>query len=333
MTGTGDPWRDIGPSKEDNTLNVRRADVAHPLDYWFARDVRGRYVFCFDASTSAPDTRGMPKFAGIDLVSLGVSDRSCRLVLTLTDSEQFDIFRALCSDLMLATRELAKNESADGLAITLNRLTRWQGMLERVRDDLLSQRRIIGLVGELLVLRDVLMPRLSVFDAVHSWRGPFGDEQDFLLAGRIIEVKTQLSTSDRFLNISSEQQLDTASGPIVVCHQTLDVPANEGSGAASLNGLISSLSGVMAGNDFAAVGLFRSALLEAGYRRRDEYDRPYWLLNGRSFFEVREGFPRIVPEIYEAGIDRVRYRVAVQACADFEIGEEAAVEWVFDGGS
>ena len=331
MTGTVDPWRAIEPPKEDNALNVRRADAEHPLDYWFARDVRGRYVFCFDAGADVPGSKSLPRLSGIEVVALHSSDTGCRLVLTLLDSEQFDIFRALCSDLMRATDQLTGNESAAGLAVTLNRLLRWQGLLERARNDLLSQSRIIGLVGELLVLRDVLLPRLDSFDAVQSWRGPYGDEQDFLLAGRIVEVKTQLSTSDRYLPISSEEQLDTASGPILVCHQTLDVPADEEGGAVSLNGLVSSLAEPMAADDHAAADLLQSALLEAGYRRREEYGRPYWLLNGRSFYEVREGFPRILPHMLGVGVDRVRYRIALQACGNFEIDEEAALEWTLDG--
>ena len=202
MRETGDPWREIELPKEDNALNVRRADAEHALDYWFARDVRERYVFCFDAGADVPGPSALPRLAGIELVALRIGDVGCRLVLTLLDSEQFDIFRALCSDLMRATDQLAGNESAAGLAVTLNRLLRWQGLLERARNDLLSQSKIIGLVGELLVLRDVLLPRLDTFDAVQSWRGPYGDEQDFLLAGRIVEVKTQVSTSDRYLPIS-----------------------------------------------------------------------------------------------------------------------------------
>ena len=331
MTGTGDPWRDIEVPRKDRTLNVRRADAGHSLDYWFARDLQGRYVLCFDSDAEVPAVSSSPKLAGIRVNTLTLGEAGCRLVLTLLESGQFDVFRALCFDLMRSTAELSRSESCAGLSITLNRLRRWQKLLEKARDDLLTQSKIIGLVGELLFLRDLILPRMNTFDAVQSWRGPYGDEQDFLLAGRIIEVKTQLSTSDRYLPISSEEQLNTASGPILVCHQTLDVPAGEEAGAVSLNGLVSSLVEPMADKDYAAADLLRTALLEAGYRRREEYGRPFWLLNGRSFYKIREGFPRIIPGMISVGIDRVRYRIALQACADFEVGEEAALEWALNG--
>ena len=331
MTGTGDPWRDIEVPGEEDSLNVRRADVGHSLDYWFGRDLQGRYVLCFDSSADVPSASSVPKPAGIEVNTVVFGEAGCRLVLTLLESKQFDIFRALCFDLMKSTAELSENESSVGLSILLNRLRRWQSLLEKARDDLLTKSQIIGLVGELLVLRDLFLPRMTAFDAVQSWRGPYGDEQDFLLVGCMIEVKTQLSTSDRYLTVSSEDQLDTGSGRILICHQTLDVPADAEGTAVSLNGLVSSLADPMDDSDHAAADLFWTALLEAGYQRRDEYERPYWLLNGRTLYEVRDGFPRITPGMIGGGIDRVRYRIAVQACAEFEIVEQAALEWALDG--
>ena len=326
-----DPWLKIEPPNEGRSLNLRRADAAHPLDYWFARDVRGRYLFCFDAIVNDLGSTTLPRLAGVEIVSLSTEPGASRLVLTLLDKEQVDIFRALCSDLMRSTSELTRNDSRAGLAIILNRLERWQNLLERARDNLLSQGKIIGLVGELLFLRDLLVPQLDMFDAIQAWRGPFGDEQDFLLPGRIIEVKTQLSTSDQYLVINSEQQLDTTSGPILVCHQTLDVPASKEDGALSLNALVASLAQALAAVDYRAAGQFQAALLESGYHRREEYDRPFWLLNDRSFFEVRSGFPRIVANMIGTGIDNVRYRIALQACAGYKIEENLALERAFDG--
>ncbi len=330
MTNKSDPWRDIEVPREENSLNVRRADVEHWLDYWFGRDFLGRYVLCFDSSAEVPVASSVPNPAGIEVHALTFGEGGCRLVLTLLESEQLDIFRALCFDLMDSTANLSEDESCAGLLIMLNRLRRWQSLLQKVRYELLNTSQVIGLVGELLVLRNLLLPRMNTFGAVQSWRGPYGDEQDFLLAGSMIEVKTQLSTSDSYLFVSSEEQLDTDSGRMLICHQTLDITADAAGGAVSLNELVSSLVDPMSANDYASADIFQTALLEAGYRRRDEYEQPYWLLNGRSLYKVREGFPRITPGMLSVGIDRVHYRIAVGACAEFELGEEAAMEWILD---
>ncbi len=98
----------------------------------------------------------------------------------------------------------------------------------------------------------------------------------------------------------------------------------------SLNGLVTLLAERVDAKDSDAANLFQSALLEAGYRKREEYDRPYWLLNSRSFYEVREGFPRIVPQMLGTGVHGVHYCIALQACEEYEIDETLAKRWILD---
>lgn len=332
MTVPSDPWTSIQVPGDKTALNILRADAKHPLDYWLARDFQNQYLFYLEARVSKPGLPQLPKIAGIEVAATWVGQDSCRLILTLGDYEQFELFRALCTDLMNATRSLKSSEDQTGLQITLARLRRWQELLKKSRDILLSDSKIMGLIGELTVLRDIMVPRLSVFDAAQSWRGPYGDEQDFLVAGWIMEVKTQLSTSDKYVAISSENQLDTVSGSILLCHQTFDVPAEDTQGGQSLNGLVQDLFQQFA-SDPGAVDLFRSALLEAGYELRPDYDRPLWIMNHRTFFAVSDGFPRIIGAGLGPGIDRVQYRLSLDACSRFEISEASAIQMMFPGGA
>jgi hypothetical protein len=329
MTASNDPWSEIPRSNKDNALNRIRADASHPLDFWYARDFQGRYIFYLDAKAEIAAADTLPHPAGMEVTAFDAGNSICRLVLTLTDSTQIDIFRVLCSDLIKATADVVRNEGA-GLSITLTRLVRWQEMLKKARTNILTSSQIIGLIGELTLFKDILLPNLSAFDAANSWRGPYGDEQDFLLAGSIIEVKTQLSTSDQYLNISSEHQLDTASGPILICHQTLDVPSSDDPPAASLNGLIQAISAEHFSLDTGARDLFESGLIEAGYILRPEYDRPFYLRNTRAFYEVRDTFPSISPAILPLGVERVRYRISITACKEFALTQAEAERWLFD---
>lgn len=331
MISFSSKWEEIARPKAGDHFNVRRADPRHPLDFWFGRDLNGQYVFYLNFKDNSPLTVRPIRLLGIttSMVDLGKSQH--RLLLILNDPELLDIFRVLCVDLMRATSDLDRAD-ARGLTAVIDRLQRWQNLVQKARKEILSQSQIIGLIGELIFLRDMILPNLSVNDGVHCWRGPYGDEQDFLFSDRIIEVKTQLSTSDEYLNISSEMQLDTNSGPIMVCHQTVSVPAEEDAGAVSLNGLISELEDVISSADITALDTFQIGLVEAGYLRRGEYDRPLWLLNKRVFFEIRDGFPRIVRSDLVSGVERVRYRISLQACQDFILTKDEAMKWAFDGG-
>ena len=60
------------------------------------------------------------------------------------------------------------------------------------------------------------MEAISPSDAVLAWNGPKGHEQDFSYNGSLLEVKCQLSSRDRIVNIASLEQLDGVSGQILL---------------------------------------------------------------------------------------------------------------------
>ena len=329
MPDFSDLWDDINKPQKEDALDTRRADPNHPLDFSYGKDFHDRYVFCLDSESDDSSARRLPQLVGLELNLLPMTEDTCRLVLTLKDKEFNDLFGTLTADLMRMTEQLSRRDSG-AMEMVVSRLLRWQEMLEKAHSKVLSQSKIIGLIGELLFLRDLMLPVLSANDVIHSWRGPYGDEQDFLLGGGIVEIKTQLSTSDEYLTISSENQLDTSSGPIMICHQTLYVPSTQEAGATSLNGIVTQLVEQISKVDAAASQQFSLALIEVGYIKKEEYDRPLYLLNTRSFLEVVEGFPRLSAADIPEGVNRVRYRVSLQSCKKFELDEVAAKEWIFN---
>lgn len=320
-----DAWSEISASTDINSNNLRRADPRHPLEFWRGRDSRGRYLFVLEGS-APPD--GFPHYdsAGIELTITEIANSQYRLTLTLADSDLVELFRALCSDLLSATVTLTKDDSAEGVSVVLYRLQRWQDMLARRRSDILSDKEIIGLIGEIMLLRDLLMPEIPARAAINCWRGPYGDEQDFIINGVIIEVKTQLATSDRRISISSEDQLDTVSGRIILCQQGLGIALSSVTEARSLNSLISETGKLIKGQDIAAYDLFLLGLLEVGYENRVEYDTTYYILNDRVFYDVRDGFPRIKRSDLISGVEEVKYRIRINDCQPFLINVEKTIK-------
>jgi hypothetical protein len=325
-----DPWSDIAASSEPGSDHLRRADASHPLELWWGRDHLGRCLFVLDGRRSAARQR-LPELAGIEIASCALDAAHDRLVLTLLDHADIELFRALCSDLLRATADVASGDSVSGLRIVLERLRRWQDLLRRRRIGL-SDQEIIGLVGELLFLRDCLLTRVPASIATTMWRGPFGDEQDFLINGSIIEVKTQLATADQCLQISSENQLDTASGPILVVHQTISQSNPQSSSALSLNDLAGNLRAMIAAADQYAADMFDAGLLAAGHAPLPAYAEPYWLLAQRNAYAVGDSFPRIVPSDLRSGVERVRYHIRLETCLDHRVDLDSFLGSLFDGG-
>ena len=312
-------WPSIALSPAAGSFNVLRADSTHPLEFRIGRDGRGRYAFQLDADGSPEEPLLADLPAGMDVLIDELGDGATRLTLLLHDQDDFEIFRVLCADLLEVTRAYAPEESLRAMRMLLGRLRQWQEVLARRRQPLLSRNEIMGLVGELLFMRDVLAPRLGLPVSIDTWRGPYGDEQDFALSGVIIEVKTQGTTADRRLRISSEDQLDVSASRVVICQQGVAPSTEDDEAAVSLNGLATTLiaASVAAPN---ACERLQLGLDAAGWREKPEYE-DLWKLMDRNYFEVRDGFPRIVRSDLGIGVEDVKYRIRVADCLPFTIGE------------
>lgn len=324
-----DGWMEIEPSPDSTEPSLRRADPLHPLDFWRGRDAKGRYVFQLDAQGSVDVIPAWPAPAGIDVRAMDTGATACQLRLVLLESANRQLFRALCSTLLEATSGLASKSASTVLPIMVEQLFRWQDMLARRKSEIMSPENVQGLVGELMFLRDELMSRVGPGAAIATWRGPYGDEQDFVLNNTVIEIKSTVSTADRRICISSEDQLDTISGPIVVSREILSVGV--GAGALSLNDLVDQVQSLIPNEDLGAGDLFQRGLLAVGYERRSEYDAPAWSHVERKAYEVRDDFPRIVRSELRAGVEKVQYWITTEACLPYAIDLHSRLEGLIHG--
>jgi hypothetical protein len=321
-------WTNIAASTAPDADNVRRADPKHPLDFFNGRDFTGHFVFSLKADTGCRDLPGPPNLNGIEVSLQRCAPDSARLLLTLRDREQFDIFKVLCGHLLRATEGLACGANSKGLHLVLRRLADWHAMLRCGRNGLLSNPERIGLAGELLFLRDVIIPHLPPVDAIASWRGAHGDEQDFAVGQTQFEIKTQLSTSDQHLKISSEAQLDTGESTLFLCHQGI-ARSPTTAHSFTLNSLVHDLASAFARSGFSAADLFDVAITALGYGYQDDYDEPTWVLTDRRLFEIRDGFPRITPNMLPVGVMKVSYEILLRECEPFSADLAQVIDQVF----
>jgi hypothetical protein len=324
-----DNWQNIRPSDHPNDIHMRRVDPEHPMDFFCGKDYQGNYIFTFRGNIAGETLPKPTQLAGIDITLVERENGIWELFMRLLDSTQVDIFKALCSNLMSATRSLNRTQDGAGIQIILKRLKRWQELLKARKEKLLSQSQIIGLFGELLFLKEFLLTRLSPMDALMAWRGPYGDEQDFLIGSWMIEVKTQLSTSDRKLHISSVDQLDITSGHILICHQTLGVASEQDISSHSLNSLVNEFIELFMPDHSDVMDMLQAILIEFGYIRREEYDDVRWMLRDRIYYHVTDEFPALRATMLPTGVEDVKYSIKIEACTSFIIEESEIISWMF----
>jgi hypothetical protein len=321
-------WKAIAPPTDPSFYNIRLADSSHPLDFRIGRDFHGCFVFQLDVECAEPGILDLPKMSAVTCAVHQVAVGRSRLVLSLSDAADFRNFALMCKSLMLATDKLAPTQSGKGLLQAIKEVHRWQEMLRRRTDCLLSKGERIGLFGELLFLRDVLSDRIGWNAAIKCWNGPNGHEQDFVVAGTIFEVKTQVVTADRRIRISSEDQLDPVQGRILLCNQGIAPLPSAAPVARTLNALISEIRDAFAEAGVGALELLEIALLEAGYREQSEYNEESWILVDRIFYEVSGEFPRIERGDLRPGVEMVNYSIRVSECVPFIISHDDAFEGI-----
>ena len=228
------------------------------------------------------------------------------LVLSLEDVDRRDLFVALCADLIAASVGF---DAESGLSAFLARLDAWRLFL-RDRRSGLSREETVGLLGELVVLDEILKRDASLLP---SWRAPNDGLHDFEIAGHALEVKTRLGGSSQ-LRISTLDQLD-ASGLRAL--NLVHVKLVETPQGVTVSSLASSIAGRLV--DDAARRQFDNALLQRGLMPDDDTARMRPAVTTRSIdvYEVNDQFPRLAREMIPPAVIEASYVLSLSAIASF----------------
>src|SRR5262249_47000259 len=129
---------------------------------------------------------------------------------------------------------------AQASGLVLSRIERWRSLMQSPSTGL-SRSVLRGLIGELLVLEQQLLPALGPDQAVSAWTGPIGTSQDFQLPdGLKLEVKALDRNADR-VQINGLDQLDGGGDPLQLLAVRLEDTGSDAEGALTASRLIARL--------------------------------------------------------------------------------------------
>ena len=315
---TEDPWKEIAAPSFPDLVNARRVDSEMKWDFFWARGPdRSIFLTLVHASEASP-RRALPRLRGIEIsVSPPNDDGKRVLAFKLLDSAQRDIFHSLCRDIVLATRQ-AESES-EAVATSLSRTWRWHYLLRGGGGTLLSPQEQKGLMGEMLALERLFLPRVEPLEAVTAWRGPLGAAKDFQIGCVAIEVKSH-STEARDLMITNEDQLDESTVASLFLYTVeLNEASRNSSGGINVIDLVDRIVRNLISLDPRASEMFESRVEAAGLRMEDDYTESVWLTRGDTLYSVREGFPRIRRNELRKGVSQVAYVLAIADCEPYTV--------------
>ncbi|MBI2714273.1 MAG: PD-(D/E)XK motif protein [Rhizobiales bacterium] len=258
-----------------------------------------------------PQSRGFsvePRLTG------GSSSGMARYAIILSDPAYESVFDVLCSDVAAVAAALSRR--ADALRSLMRQLHIWQDFMARHGPGGMSDEEIIGLIGELVLIRDHLRPLIGIRAVLNTWAGPDTQPNDFGLPGGFLEVKTTTRQAPTLIPISNAAQLDDLRGTILLAH----VHLRPDPGGVTLPELAGAVRSIVRQDAPELVARFDEQLRDAGYLEAQAsfYDRRFGL-DRVDFYRVTDGFPRLTPADLRPGVDDCRYTIQVRACAPFAV--------------
>lgn len=275
----------------------KRVGAVPELNTYVGKDDKGRYAFKFKGQY-------VPiRIFGSEIISVEQyeEDSSYSLLFLLEKEELLERFCTFCQDLLSSVDEIANQ--AEGYRAICNRYASWKRLFKPNHGDM-TEPEIMGLIGEMLFLKNEMIPAYGTDKAIDSWMGSEKTNKDFSVDNVWYEVKAVSAGKDS-VHISSIEQLDSdATGYLAVYKLEKMSPGYDGVKLSSLANEIMTL----VSNDFYKE-MFAGKLMSYGFDWSSDYDNFVYSQSSFAKYVVSEGFPRISRSSIALPIVKVQYEL------------------------
>ncbi len=266
------------------------------LSLYIGRDDEGRYSF---------DFRGHFKPARIpdsDVIAVGQykEDDVFTLRFSLENKDLLEYFCTFCQDLLDSVKVVSEDDTA--YRTLRSRYYSWRHLF-RPDSPSLTENEIMGLLGELLFLKEYLIPNKGIEDALDSWMGPEKTHKDFSNNQEWFEVKT-INVGKERVKISSIEQLDSGiDGYLVVIELEKMSPTFRG---LRLNQLVNDILSILSNSSQRE--LFMAKLQLYGFDFSSENDNFVYDFKKKRVYKVDTiSFPKMRRDSLPNAILQVQY--------------------------
>ena len=237
-------------------------------------------------------------------------------VLELIDEK----FAGQFDELIFSILNKVEQAGADGpdVQIYLQTIREWIDFFEHSK-RLLSFEELLGLFGELIVLRRLLelQPSMEVL-TVRGWRGPLKDPRDFVYSNLLLEVKTNVSPKS-LVSIANELQLDYPDSEQNLYLALVEVSL--GSEGKSIKDLVEEISSKLR-TTRDGMRIFLSLLqhVVGDALSNVEYESHRFVLQALKIYDAGDlKFPAIRKSDLPCGISKTKYLLETSKCEAFRI--------------
>ena len=286
---------------------IRFGENRH-IGLYIGRDDDARYSFDFRGKykpvrISNSDVIAVEQYQDGDLFTLRFS---------LESNDLLEYFCTFCQDLLDSVMVTTDDETA--YQTLRSRYYSWR-QLFRPDNARMTESEVMGLIGELLFLKDYMIPERGIDIALESWMGPEKTHKDFSDQQDWFEVKT-ISFGKESVHVSSIEQLDSEiDGCLVVYELEKMSPSYDG---IRLNQLANSIIALL--SNASQREIFMAKLQLFGFDFSNENDNFVFALRNEYRYRVdTERFPRIHRDVLPDAITRVQYELLLTEIESFKL--------------
>ncbi|MCQ2091160.1 MAG: PD-(D/E)XK motif protein [Fibrobacter sp.] len=285
-----------------------RVDADHVLNWHIGVDGLGRKSIEYRSKFTARKVVGTKYIE----VSQYKKEEYCTIRFSLCNKELEDLFYKFCEDMVEKTR--CVQDPLLGYNAIIERFTLWKKLFNQSQEGLLSEEKIMGLIGEIIFLRDYLFSLYGIEKSVVGWSGQDLTRKDFSYDEMWYEAKAVSYNRDS-VSISSLEQLDSdVLGELAVVLLEKMSPSFAG---VSLNNLVINVCDKI--ESVEAKELFLAKVESSGYAYNVAYDGYVYALKSIKRYSVNDEFPRMTPRTVPEGIVSAKYEISLPLLKKFEI--------------
>ena len=308
-------WKEISPSLPKQGEIYRRRILADSLyDHFIGIDDEGRYMYMLKLPDAPESDFEQPSINGCHAT---LERLSCdwHFCLRLKDSREWAIFKLACQ-VLIRTLEEHFSQNTQNTLQQVSRILKKCTLFFKKQSSCLTKSSASGLIGELLFLKNYIVPKVGWACSLNCWKGPTGAPQDFAVADTVIEIKTTESADTNKVTISNAEQLAPCNTQGFLFVQALSSGISQSEDAITLCSLVREIEAEMY-NATGDTSLLLVYLTQLGYTAdAEEAHRPYQIL-GETFYALKDNFPRITPEMLPIGISSIKYTIDLNVCKKY----------------
>lgn len=279
-----------------------KLEVEHPLNLQIG------YSTNYYKSFVVMDTgiiKDIPSSFAVKVSNVQLKNLSWILEFQLIHSSFEEEFLRLCWDMI----EYSSAEQ-NSLNALIHRYLTWQKLLQYENKNVMPFQKQKGLLGELLYLSNIIDSR-GVEEAIDSWLGPDGNDQDFVFSTEWVEIKS-VSLAAETVHISSLQQLQQENNGYLIIYFLENTTAGEN--RVNLVNLVNEIKEKLV-NNTRYLDRFELKLYKYGYRKNHEKEynnNQFRFVEKREYF-VDGLFPKLIRDNVCAEIVSCQYELSLAA--------------------